>query len=75
MRIEKAEVVAYPELGPEALYRMRVRDFPCIVINDIHGGDLYEKGKRKYRKAGPHLQGIRGPGGRTPRLPGEADGV
>lgn len=51
MRIESAEVAAYPELGPEAIYRMRVRDFPCIVINDIHGGDLYREGKRKYRKA------------------------
>ena len=50
MRIESAEVAAYPELGPEAIYRMRVRDFPCIVINDIHGGDLYQEGKQKYRK-------------------------
>lgn len=51
MRIESVEVAAYPELGPEAIYRMHVRDFPCIVINDIHGGDLYREGKQKYRKA------------------------
>jgi len=36
MRIENAEGAAYPELGPEAIYGMRVRDFPCFVINDIH---------------------------------------
>jgi fumarate hydratase subunit beta len=50
LRIEAAEVVAYPELGPEAIFRIRVREFPCIVINDIYGGDLYEEGKRKYRR-------------------------
>lgn len=49
--IENSEVVAYPELGPEAIRRMKVKDFPCIVINDMYGGDLYEEGKKKYRKA------------------------
>jgi fumarate hydratase subunit beta len=48
--IESAEVVAWPELGPEALRRMEVRDFPCIVIDDIYGGDLYEEGKRRFRR-------------------------
>jgi fumarate hydratase subunit beta len=47
--IEGSEVVAYPELGPEAIIRLKVKDFPCIVINDMHGGDLYEEGKKKYR--------------------------
>lgn len=47
--IEEAEVVAYPELGPEAIRKVKVKDFPCIVINDMYGGDLYEEGKRKYR--------------------------
>ncbi|MCX7974585.1 MAG: Fe-S-containing hydro-lyase [Candidatus Aminicenantes bacterium] len=47
--IEAQEVVAYPELGPEAIIRLKVKDFPCIVINDIYGGDLYEEGKMKYR--------------------------
>jgi len=46
-----AEVVAYPELGPEAIRRLKVKDFPCIVINDMYGGDLYEEGKKKYRVA------------------------
>lgn len=48
--IESAEVIAYPELGPEAIRRVKVKDFPCIVINDMYGGDLYEEGKKKYQK-------------------------
>ncbi|MGB9004994.1 MAG: Fe-S-containing hydro-lyase [Candidatus Aminicenantales bacterium] len=47
--IEKDEILAYPELGPEAIRRIKVKDFPCIVINDMYGGDLYEDGKAKYR--------------------------
>ncbi len=47
--IEGSEVMAYPELGPEAIIRLKVKDFPCIVINDMYGGDLYEEGKKKYR--------------------------
>jgi len=42
-------VIAYEELGPEALRRIEVEDFPVTVINDIYGGDLYEEGKAKYR--------------------------
>jgi fumarate hydratase subunit beta len=49
-RIKKSEVVAYGELGPEALLRLEVKDFPVSVVNDIHGGDLYEDGKAKYRR-------------------------
>ncbi|MEA3385622.1 MAG: fumarate hydratase, partial [Thermodesulfobacteriota bacterium] len=40
--IESCELIAFPELGPEALYRMKVKDFPAIVINDITGADFYE---------------------------------
>ena len=47
--IKKSEVIAYEELGAEAVLRMEVEDFPAIVINDIYGGDLYEEGKAKYR--------------------------
>ena len=47
--IKKAEVVAYGELGAEALYRLEVEDFPATVVNDIYGGDLYEEGKTRYR--------------------------
>jgi fumarate hydratase subunit beta len=48
--IEDAEVIAYPELGPEAIRRVKVKDFPCIVINDMYGGDLYEEGKKQYQR-------------------------
>ncbi len=48
--IEEAEIIAYPELGPEAIRRIKVKDFPCIIINDMYGGDLYEEGKKQFRK-------------------------
>jgi fumarate hydratase subunit beta len=47
--IVESEVIAYPELGAEALLRLRVVDFPAIVVNDIYGGDAYEDGKRAFR--------------------------
>lgn len=49
--IRKAEVIAYEELGAEAVRRLEVEDFPVTVVNDIHGGDLYHEGKAKYRIA------------------------
>jgi fumarate hydratase subunit beta len=48
--IIKSEVIACADLGPEAVLRLEVKDFPATVINDIHGGDLYTEGKAKYRK-------------------------
>jgi len=51
--IVKSETIAYEELGPEALLRIEVKDFPAIVINDMYGGDLYEDGKAKYRQQIP----------------------
>ncbi len=48
--IRKAEVCAYPELGPEAVLRLEVEDFPAIVVNDVHGGDAFEEGKRRYAR-------------------------
>ncbi len=47
-RIKSAEVVAYPELGPEAVRRIEVEDFPVTVINDTYGNDLYEQGRAEY---------------------------
>ncbi len=47
--IKEAEVIAYEDLGAEALRKLRVEDFPAIVVNDIYGGDAYEQGKAKYR--------------------------
>lgn len=48
--IRKAEVIAYEDLGPEAIRRLEVEDFPAVVINDIRGNDLYVEGAKKYRK-------------------------
>ena len=48
--IKGSEVVAYDELGAEALRRLEVEDFPVTVVNDTYGGDLYEEGKAKYRR-------------------------
>ena len=48
--ITRSEVIAYEELGTEAIRRLEVKDFPATVINDIYGGDLYEEGKARYRK-------------------------
>ena len=50
--IRKVEVVAYEDLGPEAIRRLEVENFPAIVINDMYGGNLYEEGKAKYRQGG-----------------------
>jgi fumarate hydratase subunit beta len=48
--IKKAEVIAYEDLGAEALRRLEVEDFPAIVVNDIYGGDAYEDGLRQYSR-------------------------
>ena len=48
--IEKMEVVAYPDLGTEAIHRFTVKNFPAIVLMDAHGGNLYESGPAQYRK-------------------------
>jgi hypothetical protein len=37
-------------LGTEAIRKMQVEDVPAIVINDIYGNDLYQQGKKRYRK-------------------------
>jgi len=50
-KIKKAEIVAYEELGPEAIRRLEVEDFPAIVVNDIYGHDLYEQGKKAYKRS------------------------
>ena len=49
--IRRAEVVAYADLGTEAVRRLVVEDFPGIVINDVYGNDLYEDGRRTYARA------------------------
>jgi len=51
-RILSAEIVAYEDLGPEAIRRLEVKDFPAVVVNDAHGGDLYEEGRKRYAREG-----------------------
>lgn len=46
--IRSAEILAYEDLGTEAIRRLVVEDFPVIVINDVHGNDLYEEGRKQY---------------------------
>jgi fumarate hydratase subunit beta len=48
--IKRAEIVAYQDLGPEAIRRLEVEDFPVIVANDCWGGDLFKEGVRRYCK-------------------------
>jgi fumarate hydratase subunit beta len=47
--IKEAEVIAFPELGAEAIYKLRVENFPVTVIIDNKGNDLYELGKKQYK--------------------------
>ena len=48
--IKAARIVAYEDLGPEAIRELQVEDLPVIVANDAFGGDLYEEGMKKYRR-------------------------
>ena len=49
-RIKKCDLIAYPELGAEAVYRLEIEDFPVIVTYDAHGGDLFQSGRRSFIK-------------------------
>jgi len=49
-KIKEAEIIAYEDLGPEAIRRLYVEDFPVVVAYDIYGGDLFEEGRKKYAK-------------------------
>jgi len=51
--IKRTEVIAYEELGAEAIRCLEVEDFPVAVVNDIYGGDLYEEGKARYQVKTP----------------------
>lgn len=48
--ILSSEVLAYPDLGPEAIHRFVVRDFPVIVLIDSLGSNLYESGPKLYKQ-------------------------
>jgi fumarate hydratase subunit beta len=49
-RIKRSELIAYEDLGAEAVRKLWVEDFPVVVINDIYGRDLYEEGVERYRR-------------------------
>ena len=49
--ITSAEIVAYEDLGAEAVRRLTIEDFPALVVNDLHGADLYDDGPARYRRA------------------------
>ncbi len=45
------DLVAWEELGAEAIRKYKVKDFPAIVVQDCHGGNLYQEGVKKYQRA------------------------
>ncbi len=47
--IKEAQIIAYEDLGAEALLKLRVEGLPAIVVNDVYGGDAYEEGQARYR--------------------------
>ena len=49
--VQTLEVIAWPDLGCEAVRRLTVRDMPLTVVLDAHGGDLYETGPAAYLAA------------------------
>ena len=49
-RVMEAEIVAYEDLGAEAVRRLVVEDFPVVVVNDLRGGDLYREGRERWRR-------------------------
>lgn len=48
--VKEAVMVAYEDLGAEAIRRLVVEDFPVVVVNDLYGGDLYREGRERWRK-------------------------
>lgn len=49
-RIKKSEVIAYGDLGPEAIRKMEIEDFPVVVVMDVEGNDLYKISQEMYKK-------------------------
>ncbi len=46
--VKEAEIIAYEDLGPEAVRKLVVENFPAVVVNDIYGNDLYKQGRKKF---------------------------
>ena len=49
-KITEVNIIAYEDLGTEAIRRLRVEDFPVLVANDIYGEDLFESGRDQYKR-------------------------
>ncbi len=49
--IKQVEMVAYPDLGTEAIRKLVVENFPLVVANDVHGKDLFEQGRVAYQRS------------------------
>ncbi len=50
-RIKEVEIIAYEDLGPEAVRKLVVEDFEAVVVYDMYGGDLFKDGQAKYAKS------------------------
>lgn len=61
--IKSAAVVAFDDLGTEAIRRLEVEGFPAIVVNDCRGGDLLESGKAQYRTSTRPIAAVKSLGG------------
>ena len=48
--VREADVIAYDDLGAEAVRRLFVEEFPVVVVNDLYGGDLYRAGRERWRR-------------------------
>ena len=48
--VKKAEIIAYEDLGAEAIRKMEVENFPCIVANDVNGNDIFNEGVKQWKR-------------------------
>lgn len=49
--VKSSEIIAYEDLGPEAIRKLVVEDFPMVVVNDCQGRDLYKEGRKQYERS------------------------
>ena len=52
--VQSCEIIAWPDLGCEAVRKLVVKDFPLTVLLDTHGGDLYQSGPAAYLASREH---------------------
>ena len=48
--IKSADIIAYPDLGAEAIFELEIHKLPAVVINDVYGNDLYKQGRAAYQE-------------------------